>query len=125
MVLAAHSDASYLSKTKACSHTGGHFSLSENNHYSTNNGAALMIALIIKAIMSSAAKVELGVLHINPCETILQQHLLEEMGHPQPPTPIQNDNSIALGIVTDTIQPKQIKAMDIQFHWHCCHTNQK
>jgi hypothetical protein len=29
MILAAHSDASYLSETKAHSHAGGHFFLSE------------------------------------------------------------------------------------------------
>eukprot|EP00804_Cyclotella_cryptica_P010439 CCRYP_020962-RA/>CCRYP_020962-RA protein AED:0.40 eAED:0.40 QI:0/-1/0/1/-1/0/1/0/86 len=29
------------------------------------------------------------------------------MGHPQPPTPIQTHNITALGIVNNTIQPKQ------------------
>eukprot|EP00804_Cyclotella_cryptica_P003815 CCRYP_018931-RD/>CCRYP_018931-RD protein AED:0.34 eAED:0.34 QI:0/-1/0/1/-1/0/1/0/60 len=41
------------------------------------------------------------------------------MGHPQPPTPIQTDNSNALGVVTNTIQPKRTKAMDMRFHWLC------
>jgi hypothetical protein len=31
MILAAHSDASYLSETKARSRAGGHFFLSEND----------------------------------------------------------------------------------------------
>ena len=44
MVLAAHSDTSYLSETKACSRAGGHFVLSENDHYSNNNGLVLTIA---------------------------------------------------------------------------------
>ena len=51
--------------------------------------------------------------------------MLEEMGHPQPPTPIQMDNSTALGVVTNIIQPKCTKAMDMRLHWLCCRTNQK
>jgi hypothetical protein len=60
--------------------------------------------------MSSAAEAELGTLYINACEAIPQRHMLEEMGHPQPPMPIQMDNSIALGAVTNIIQPKHTKA---------------
>ena len=52
MVLAAHSDTSYLSETKAHSHAGGHFFLSKNDHYPANNGAVLTISQIIKAVMS-------------------------------------------------------------------------
>ena len=31
--------------------------------------------------------------------------------------PIKTDNSCALGVVTKNVQPKCLKAMDIQFHW--------
>ena len=105
MVLVAHSDASYLSETNSQS-CWWDFFLSENNHYPTNNGAVLTIAQIIKPVMSSAAEAELGALYINACEAIPQRHLLIEMGHLQPPTPIQIDNSTTLGILTNTIQPK-------------------
>eukprot|EP00804_Cyclotella_cryptica_P002871 CCRYP_009392-RE/>CCRYP_009392-RE protein AED:0.61 eAED:0.43 QI:0/-1/0/1/-1/0/1/0/167 len=47
------------------------------------------------------------------------------MGHPQPPTPIQTDNSTTLDIVNNTIQPKRMKAMDMRFHWLRCRINQK
>jgi hypothetical protein len=47
------------------------------------------------------------------------------MGHPQPPTLIQIDNSTALGIIANIIQPKHTKAVDMRFHWLCCRTNQK
>ena len=70
--------------------------------------------------MSSAAKAELGALYINAREAIPMQHLLEEMGHKQPPTPIQTDNSTALGIITNNIQPCHTKAMDMRFHWLRC-----
>ncbi len=39
------------------------------------------------------------------------------MGHPQPKTPIQNDNSTAEGVINSKIQPKRTKAMDMQYHW--------
>eukprot|EP00804_Cyclotella_cryptica_P010066 CCRYP_020489-RC/>CCRYP_020489-RC protein AED:0.46 eAED:0.46 QI:0/-1/0/1/-1/0/1/0/55 len=55
--------------------------------------------------MSSAAKAELGKLYINAREAVPQQHLLNELEHPQPPTPIQIDNSMAVGMVTNIIQP--------------------
>ena len=125
MVIAVHSDASYLSETKARSRAGGHFFLSENDEYPSNNGAVLTIAQIIKAVMSSAAEAEIGALYINSREAVPQRHLLEEMGHPQPPTPIQIDNTTALGVVKNTIQPKRTKAMDMRFHWLRCRKNQK
>lgn len=125
MILAAHSDASYLSESNARSRAGGHFFLSENDHYPNNNGAVLTIAQIIKAVMSSAAEAELGALYINAREVIPLRHLLLKMGHPQPPTPIQTDNSTALGVVNNTIQPKRTKAMDMRFHWLRCRINQK
>ena len=39
------------------------------------------------------------------------------MEHPQPPTPIQTDNTTAAGIVNSSIRPKRSKAMDMRFHW--------
>jgi hypothetical protein len=116
MVLAAHSDASYLSETNARSRAGGHFFLSENDEFPKNNGAVITISQIIKAVMSSAAEAELGALFINSQEAVPQRQLLEEMGHPQPPTPIQIDNTTALGVVQMNVL-KKLKAMDMRFHW--------
>jgi hypothetical protein len=39
------------------------------------------------------------------------------MGHPQPATPVQTDNSTAEGIIHSRVQPKRTKAMDMRFHW--------
>jgi hypothetical protein len=55
MVLAAHSDASYLSEANACSLAGGHFFMSSNTPCPHDKGAVLTIARIIKAVMSLAA----------------------------------------------------------------------
>ena len=39
------------------------------------------------------------------------------MGHAQPWTPIQTDNTTAEGVINNRIQPKRTKAMDMRFHW--------
>ena len=90
-----------------------------------NNGAVYTVSQIIKAVMSSAAEAELGGLYINAREAIPMRHVLNEMGHQQPPTPLQTDNSTALGVVKSTIQPKRTKAMDMRFYWLRDRENQK
>ncbi|KAL7490093.1 hypothetical protein ACHAW6_016101 [Cyclotella cf. meneghiniana] len=117
MILAAHSDASYLSEPQARSRAGGHFFLSSNAEIPPNNGAVLNIAHIIKHVMSSATEAELGALYIMAREAVYIRIILEEMGHKQPPTPLQTDNSMADGVVNGNIQPKRTKAMDMRFHW--------
>jgi len=117
MVLAIHSDASYLSEPKARSRAGGHFFLSENDTDPRDNGAVHTVAKIIKAVMSSAAEAELGGLFINAKTAVPIRKTLEELGHKQPPTPIQTDNSTACGVVNNEIQPKATKAMDMRFYW--------
>lgn len=125
MVLAIHSDASYLSESNARSRAGGHFFLSKDDPVPANNGAILSIAQIIKAVMTSAAEAELGALYINAREAVYIRQILEGMGHKQPPTPIQIDNSTAVGIVNNNILPKATKAMDMRFHWLRCRLTQK
>jgi hypothetical protein len=43
--------------------------------------------------------------------------ILEELGHEQPPTPLQTDNAMADGLINGKVQPKITKAMDMRFHW--------
>jgi len=124
MVLAIHSDASYLSEPSARSRVGGHFFCSSDVDDPPDNGAILNISKILKAVMSSAAEAELGALYINAREAIPMRQLLEEMGHKQPAAPIQTDNSTALGVVTNNIQPRRTKAMDMRFHWLHCRDSQ-
>ena len=117
MVLAAHSDASYLSEPKARSRAGGHHFLSKDVMFPPNNGAVLNISAIIKAVMSSAAEAELVALFFNAKAAVPIRITLEEMGHKQPRTSMQTDNSTAHGVVTNKIQPKVTKAMDMRLHW--------
>jgi hypothetical protein len=98
--------------------------MSANDDIPTNNGAILNISQIIRAVMSSAAEAELGALFINAKTAVSMRHTLEEMGHPQPKTPIQTDNKTANDLLTNKIMPKALKAMDLRFHWLRCHDAQ-
>ncbi len=75
--------------------------MSNDEAIPSNNGAVLMMLQIIKAVMSSAAEAEIGALYINCKEAILARHTLEYLGHKQPPTPMQTDNTTALGVVNN------------------------
>ena len=71
--------------------------------------------------MSSAAEAELGALYITAKEVASMRQMLIEMGWPQPPSPIQCDNSTAVGVVNNTIVPRKLKSMDLRYHWlRCC-----
>jgi hypothetical protein len=116
MVLTAHSGAFYLSEAKACSQAGGDFFMSNNTPCPHNNGTVLTITQIIKAVMSLAAEAKIGALYINYWEAVPDRHTLEFLGRPQPPTPIQNNHTMALGIINNNTT-KKLKAMDMKYHW--------
>ena len=120
MVVAVHSDASYSSEAGARSRAGGHFFMSSDVDDPPDNGAILNTSNIIKSVMSSAAEAELAGLYINASQAVAIRQLLHEMGHKQPRTPIQTDNSTALGVVTNNIQPRRTKSMDMRFYWLRC-----
>ncbi len=109
MVLAIHSNAGYLNEEGARSRAGGHHFLSKNVAAPSNNGAIYNKASIIKLVMSSAAKAKIGALYINAQKGFEERNILEEMGHTQPPTPVQTDNLTADGIINLCVQPKMHK----------------
>ena len=74
------------------------------------------ISTIINAGISSEAEAELGALYTDDREAVSMCMLLNEMGHTQLKTPMQNDNFTAMGVVTNKIQPKRTKVMDMRFH---------
>jgi hypothetical protein len=106
MVLAVHSNASYLSKPKACSRAGGHFFLSSNTTAPPNNGAVLNIAHIIKNVMSSATEAELAGLYIMVHKAAYIRIILEELGHKHLLMPLQTNNAMADSNINGEIQPK-------------------
>jgi len=120
MIMAAHADAGYLNETKARSRAGGFIFMSEDEAVPRLNGPVLALATIIKFVMSSAAEAELAALFITSKELVHLRQTLEEMGWPQPRTPVQTDNSTAAGVVNNTIVPKRTKSMDMRLHWLRC-----
>jgi hypothetical protein len=66
--------------------------------------------------MSLAAEAEIGAVFINAKEGAVLCTTLEELGHPQPPTPLETDNTTATGYSNGTIKQKCTKAMDMHFY---------
>ena len=98
--------------------------MSNDDTIPSNNGAILTISQIIKAVMSSTAEAEIGALYINCKETIPARHALEFLGHKQPPTSMQTDNTTALGVVNNNVM-KKLKSMDMKYQWLLCQIIQR
>jgi hypothetical protein len=81
MILAVHTDASYLSKIGGKSRAVGHSYLTNQNNTNFNNRAVLTLSSIFKHVMSSASKAELSALY-NGCKMAAPLHTtLNELGH--------------------------------------------
>jgi hypothetical protein len=125
MWLHVHSDASYLSVTRARSRAGGHFTLGNKPKQPiqtltpapTPNGPIHVTCKIMGNVLGSAAEAEIGAAYINAQESVPIRTTLEEMGHPQPPTPLQVDNTTAVGFANNTIKQKRSKAIDMRYYW--------
>ncbi len=126
MVLHVHSDASYLVEPEARSRAGGHHFLSDRarSPNPTPNGPIFNLAKILRNVMSSAAEAEVGALFLNAKEATVLRTTLTEMGHQQPPTPLQTDNSTANGIINGTVKQQASKAIDMRFYWIRDRSNQ-
>ena len=62
MILAAHSDASYLSESKARSRAGAHIFLSNNDPIPQKNDPVLSISAVLRSVYGSVAEAELAAL---------------------------------------------------------------
>jgi hypothetical protein len=123
MVLCVHTDASYLNETKSRSRAGAHIYLLEDDLIPRFNGVVLTIATIIKFVM--AAKAELAALFIAAREMVPHRQTLIDMEWPQSRSPVQTDNSTAIGVTNKTIIPKRAKMMDMRLWWLQCRGSQK
>jgi hypothetical protein len=113
MILNIHSDASYLSVSKARIRLGSLFFLENKSpeqeipqHRSRHQN-----------VVGSEAEAEVGACFHNTQSGAPLRVTLSELGHTQPPTPLRTDNSTAYGIVSETIKQKRSKAMDMRYHW--------
>jgi hypothetical protein len=125
MILYAHSDALYLSAPQARSRVGCHFFLSQQTTDCSKapaqqprlNSPIHMTCHILCNVMASAAEAKVGALFLNSQDALPLRVTLKELGHPQPPTPMQTDNCTAAGFANDTIKQKRSKAIDMRFYW--------
>ena len=123
MILNVHSDASYLTAPNARSRAGGIFflgSLPRDDCPIRLNGAILVLCTILRCVAASAAEAELGALFLTAQEAKILRITLEELGHPQPATPIHCDNSTAVGIANSTIKRQRSRAMNMRYFWLMC-----
>ena len=67
--------------------------------------------------MSSAVEAEIDAVFTNTKNAEMLRQIFIEMGHPQPPTPIQTDNTTAQDIITNSIKQQKTRAMDMRFYW--------
>ena len=67
--------------------------------------------------MTSAMEAKLAALYMMAQEAVYIRIIIKELGHKQPPIPLQTDSTMAEVVINGKIQPKQIKWMDMQFHW--------
>jgi hypothetical protein len=118
MILHIHSDTSYLSENESKSRAGGFFYMGNTTKHDKKltNGASLIVRKVLKHVMSSAAEAEIGAAFINTKEGAVRRTTLEELGHKQPPTPMETDTT-ATGYSNGTIKQKRTKAMEMCFYW--------
>lgn len=126
MILETSTDSSYLSVIKARSRAGGYHYLSNKrperpilptDPLPMMNGPVHVHVSIMPMIVSSAAEAETGAAYYNAKDAVPLRNALEEMGHPQPATPMECDNTTTVGIIHDSIRQRKSKAMDMRFYW--------
>ena len=120
MVLEVDSDASYLVLPKARSRYAGYYRFLQHKdtpQRRVHNGAILIECKTIRHVVTSAAEAETKGVFQNAKTVVALRNLLQQIGHPQPPTRINTDNSTTVGFVKNNIQMKRSKSWDMNFHW--------
>ena len=123
MNLLIDSDASYLVLPNAKSRIAGFYQLSSIPPdipppiSPPINGNILIECKTIDHVVASVAEAETsGVFH-NAQTAIPIIHLLEALGHKQPPVHIKTDNSTCAGFANKNIRNKRSKAWDMRYWW--------
>ena len=80
---------------------------------------------MMKYLLSSAAEAEMGALFLTEKEMVPVIHTLTEIGWHQPSSPINCDNSTAVGMKNYTLLPCKSKYWDLRLNWIRCRESQK
>jgi hypothetical protein len=130
MILHVDTDAAYLVLPKARSRVAGYFYLSSlpSLHGKPRsvplNGAILVECATIRTVVGSAAEAECAGCYHNAQRAIPIRIALEELGHPQPRTPVKTDNITTQGFVNKSMRQKRSKSWDMKYHWLRCRSAQ-
>jgi hypothetical protein len=93
---------------------------SKTTNDNTQQGAILATTAIMQLVLASASKsaseAEIGALYENTKKAAILHITLQEMGHPQPATPVQTNNSTC-GIANDNIKQQCSCTIDMHFFW--------
>ena len=120
MIMHVDSDAAYLVVLGAKSRIAGYYYLSDHPKNSTfpqlNPPSFHVICKFIKHVVASAAKADTVGLFFNAQNTVFLQRILIALNHPQPPTPLQTDNSTTYDFPNQTMKLKHSKSWDMRFH---------
>jgi len=92
-------------------------SLPKNGQPIQLNGAIHVTCTILKLVAVSTVEAEQGALFHNAQQAKIIRLASQEMGHPQPATPIHIDDTIAVGIVNSTIKCQHSKSMEMRYFW--------
>ena len=120
MVLHVDSDVAYLVLPKTRSRLAGHYFLSTDPTLTCTilpNGPILTECQTIKHVVASSAEAEISALFHNAQSALPIWYLLQQMGHPQPPTPLKTDNMTANAFVHQEMRHKKSKAWNMRLWW--------
>ena len=74
--------------------------------------------------MALEVEADIGASFINAQDSVPECTTIIEMGHPQPPTRIQVENTTANEFANKTLKQNRSKAIDMRFYWmqdRCSH----
>jgi hypothetical protein len=114
MILQLMSDASYLCRPKAKSVVGLFSYLGDETMI---NGPISCASKMINCVLASVAEAEIAGGFQVAQAAVHTRNILSELGYPQPPTLLRMDNTVAIGIATDTINTRRSKSIDMRFYW--------
>ena len=128
MILHVDRDAAHLVSPKARTRIAGYFHLSDHPNITKHpklNGAILVECKTLHNVVSSSAESEVAGIYHNAGIAIPIRQTLQDLNHPQPPTPLKTDNLTATGFVYDNIQEKRSEAWDMHYYWLRDHLTQQ
>jgi hypothetical protein len=114
MLLQSLSDASFLCRPRAASVVG---LLAYLGAPDAINGPISYNSKMINCVVASVAEAELAGGFQAAQIAVHFRRILHDLGYPQPPTLLRMDNTVAIGIATETINAKRSKSMDMRFFW--------